>query len=69
MKANPDKFQAIAIGKKTLDINPVFNIGDIDIIPENSVKLLGVEINSLLNFNKHISLICKRASVVNRGVS
>ena len=62
MKANPDKFQTIAIGKRTLDRNPVFNIDDIDIIPENSVKLLGVEIISLLNFNKHISLICKRAS-------
>ena len=33
-----------------------------DKLPENSAKLLGVEIDSLLNFNKHISLICKKAS-------
>ena len=39
MKANPDKSQAIAIGKKTLDRNPVLNIGDIDIIPENCLEL------------------------------
>ena len=27
MKANPDEFQAFAVGAKTLDDNPTFNIG------------------------------------------
>ena len=53
MKANPDKFQAIAIGKKTNKHNLTFNC-------EDNVKLLGVTIDSNLNFNNHISEICKK---------
>ena len=62
MQANPDKFQALAVGKRTIDKKPICNIGNTHITCEESVKLLGVEIDSLLNFDLHISNICKKAS-------
>ena len=54
MKANPDKFQAIAVGKKTHDNNLIFNLEGIEIECETEVKLLGVSIDFKLNFNEHI---------------
>ena len=42
MKANPGKFQAIAVGKKTKNENISFNIDNNIIKYEESVKLLGV---------------------------
>ena len=62
MKVNPDKFQAIAIaiGKKTNKHNLTFNLNENYIICEDNVVLLGVTIDSSLNFNNHISEICKK---------
>jgi hypothetical protein len=40
MKANPDKFQAIAIGKKTNKHNLTFNLNGNNITCEDNVKLL-----------------------------
>ena len=62
MKANPDKFQAIAIGSKTLNESISFNLDGNKIDCENEVKLLGVTIDCQLKFNTHISNICKKAS-------
>ena len=46
MKANPDKFQAIAIGKRTFEKSPVFELkGSIFIECEEVVKLLGIDID------------------------
>jgi hypothetical protein len=42
MKANPDKFQAIAIGKKSMDKNIVLDLAGNKIKCEKEVKLLGV---------------------------
>ena len=42
MKANPDKFQAIAVGKRTKDESITFNLGYNIIHCEDHVKLLGV---------------------------
>jgi hypothetical protein len=58
MRANPDKFQAIAIGKKTNEYNLTFNLNGNNITYEDNVKLLGVTIDSNLNFSNHISEIC-----------
>ncbi len=63
MQANPDKFQAIAIGKKTNDQNISFNINGNIIKCDEEVKLLGVTFDFMLNFNSHISSICKKASM------
>ena len=62
MKANPDKFQAIAIGKKTKNGDIKFNLDGNEIKCEEEVKLLGVTIDYQLKFDRHISEICKKAS-------
>ena len=63
-KANPDKFQAIAIGKNTQSKNTCisFNLNSNIIKTENDVKLLGVTIDYELKFNSHITNICRKAS-------
>ena len=62
MKTNPDKFQAIAIEKKTKSQNVSLNLSGNKIVCEANVKLLGVTIDSDLNFDNHISEMCKKAS-------
>ena len=62
MKANPDKFQALAIGEKTHAERPTFKIGEANIECERTVKRLGVEIDYLLKFEDQISNICRKAS-------
>jgi hypothetical protein len=62
MKANPDKFQAIALGRKTKDLNISFNLGSCSIQCDPEVKLLGVTFDFMMNFNTHISNICKKAA-------
>ena len=60
MKANPDKLQALAIGKQSFDHKIVFELKGNRIECENDAKLLDYE----LKFDKHISDIpvCKNAS-------
>ena len=62
MKANPDKFQAIAIGPKTNKHKLSFYLKGNKITCKENVKLLGITVDSHLNFDKHISEICKKAS-------
>jgi hypothetical protein len=62
MQANPDKFQVLAVGKKTYEKRPTFNIQNFELTCEDSVKLLGIEIDYQLNFDTHISTICRKAS-------
>ena len=62
MQADPEKFQALAIGKKTIDKKPVFEINDVKISCDETVKLLGVEIDYLMKFDSHISSICRKAA-------
>ena len=45
MKANPDKFQAICLGKKANENITSFNISNTDIQCEDNVTLLGVNID------------------------
>ena len=63
MIVNPDKFQAIIFKKnaKIKDSYPL-KINDQIINSENTVKLLGIEIDNKLSFHKHISTVCKKAS-------
>jgi hypothetical protein len=58
MKANPDKFQAIAIGNKYKNEDMKFDFDGNEILCENEVKLLGVTIDCQLKINTHISEIC-----------
>ena len=50
MQANPDKFQAIAVGKKTHDKKLMIKIDGATVFCEGEVKLLGVD----LTFDSHI---------------
>ena len=56
MQDNPDKFQAIAVGKKTYATEPVLNIAWCD----EGIKLLGTD--HQLNVDKHIKHNCRKAS-------
>ena len=62
MQANPEKFQAMSLGKKTHDLNISFKFNDVNIKCEDEVVLLGVTLDFNLNFNSHISSMCRKAS-------
>ena len=62
MQANPDKFQFLAVGRKTYDKNPSIHIQNFNLTCESTVKLLGIDIDYQLNFDAHISTICRKAS-------
>ena len=60
MIVNPDKFQAKVLNKKRSDLtNTNFPVDNQVIKSVSSVKLLGIQIDDKLNFNLHISKICK----------
>jgi hypothetical protein len=49
----------LAVGRKTYDKNPSIHIQNFDLICESTVKLLGIDIDYQLNFDAHISTICR----------
>ena len=62
MIVNPGKFQSIIIDKRKQDhTKETFEIGD-KIEDSPSIKLLGVLIDDKLNFNLHITKICRSAA-------
>ena len=58
MVVNPDKFQAIILDKRKRD----HTVDNQQIKVVSSVKLLGLQLDDKLNFNLHISNICKSAA-------
>ena len=56
------RFVHIAVGKKAHALKPTFNIQGADIECTDDVKLLGVTIDYRMNFDKHISNLCKKAA-------
>ena len=55
--------QAIVLNKKCTDLaNTNFEVGNQVIKSVSSVELLGIQIDDKLNFNLHISKICKSAA-------
>ena len=64
MIVKPDKFQAIIIDRKNQQNNSTsIKINDINMNSKNSVRLLGLEIDSKLNFDKHITQLCKKVPI------
>ena len=59
-QTNPNKFQAITVGKRTHEKSPTFNFGSINITRDGVVKLLCIDIDFRLSFDNHISNICKK---------
>ena len=68
MIVNPEKFQAIIIDRKGQSNNPTKLVIDgKEINSENCVTLLGLEIDSKLSFDKHISKLCNKcAGIINQ---
>ena len=62
LKSNQDKFQTIAVCKRTKDENITFNLDSYIIHCEDHVTLYGVTIDFKLSFDFHISNMCKTAS-------
>ena len=61
--SNPDKFQAIAVHhNKNINENYTIKVNNIEIESQNSVKLLGIEIDNKLLFDKHIASLSKKAA-------
>ena len=58
LKASTDKCHLIASSKVPVDIQ----ISDIKVTSESRVKLLGIHIDNRLNFDYHVSQLCKKAS-------
>ena len=62
MIKNPDKFQTMIITSNKEQNNAPVKINGVDITPESSVRLLGIEIDNKLNFEKHISTLCNKVN-------
>ena len=62
MKANPDSSKPLLWGQKTYGEKPTFKLGEAEIECEETVKLLGVEIDYLLTFDTQVSNMCKKTS-------
>ena len=60
-QANPEKFQAIGVGKRTHDMNLTIKVSGTQINCEDVVKLHGVDIDYQLNFYQHIGNLCRKA--------
>ena len=62
MIVNPKRFQAMLVSKNTITADLTISVNDVDMRPNNSVKLLGITLDNKLNFEKHISSTSKSAS-------
>ena len=62
MIVNPDKFQAMLLEKRNENNQFCIKVNNQTIKTTNCVKILGININSELNFDSHISDLCKKAS-------
>jgi hypothetical protein len=58
MKANPEKFNLIASSSEKISLT----LANTCINSNDSVKLLGVEVDSKLTFKNHISIMCRKAN-------
>ena len=61
MIVNPDKFQAMVLGRHKQKETINLTINGAEIKGQNSITLLGVQIDNKLNFDNHISNACKKA--------
>ena len=61
MKANPQKFQFMILGKSTR-LTIILDINNIKIKESQNVELLGLTIDNRLTFKGHINMLCRRAS-------
>lgn len=53
-----NKFQAIILGNKRINIKIVFEVGDSSIRPEGEVKYLGIILDKRSSMSKHNNYSC-----------
>ena len=61
LDANPAKFQGVVMDRRGM-INASIPVGDITLKCQDKIKVLGVTLDSQLNFKEHIDNLCNRAS-------
>ena len=61
MKLNADKCHLIVLGQRC-DESVTVKIGNTDVVNSSEEKLLGVNIDSKLSFDYHVSKLCQKAS-------
>ena len=70
MLVNAEKFQAIILKKHGNTEEPIkLKIDNKEIETEKNVKLLGVTIDEKLNFDEHVSFLCKKAAAQLNAIS
>ena len=71
LKVNPSKTEMIVIKSRRLNADPNFSVlfGNSEITPAQSVKVLGVTVDSALTWDRHISTIMRRCYCVLIGLS
>ena len=62
MKANTDKFQLMFITRNDRIGSVAISVGDSEIAPTHSIKVLGIELDDKLRFSIHTDGICSQAA-------
>ena len=62
LKANPSKFQCMILERNQMNASHTINVDGIDVNSVQSVKLLGVTLDSKLNYENHIAMLCRKGS-------
>ena len=60
MKANASKFKAICLSRE--NVSRDFEIDNLIIQSESVINLLGINIDNKLNFDCHVSVVCRKAA-------
>ena len=63
MVVNSDIFQATILNRKEAQATHKLVIDNKEIKTASSIKLLGINIDDHLKFNKHISILCSKAGM------
>ena len=69
MQANAAKFQVVLLTRNKNNRDLTINIQNCELVSQNHVKLLGINIDTKLNFSHHISEICGKAAYQLSGLS